>query len=220
MRWCHHSIWDRIHIVHCTVDETFYEKGAELDGESRTFVSVGRLSAQKGTFLLLKAFRLLLDKGADARLILVGDGELRDEVEALIRSLNLENRVSITGYVSENDVREYINMSRAVVMPSFAEGLPMVLMEAYALSRPVVSTYIAGIPELVNRENGWLVPAGNANDLTRAMEEVLSADVSKLKIMASKGRDAVIERHNTQFEGERLNELFHSRIHSSGDKVK
>jgi glycosyltransferase involved in cell wall biosynthesis len=99
-------------------------------------------------------------------------------------------------------------LSRAVVMPSFAEGLPMVLMEAFAVGRPVVSTYVAGIPELVRPgENGWLVPAGNAVELAKALEAVLDTPTAELAAMAEKGRALTYERHRTVTEGGRLESL-------------
>jgi colanic acid/amylovoran biosynthesis glycosyltransferase len=208
MRWCHYSQWDKIKIIHCTVDETFSSNGTELDEESRVFVNVGRLSAQKGTFLLLHAFHKLLSQGVQAHLVLVGDGELREQVEELMDELNMRDHVTITGYVSEKEVRKQINKARVMVMPSFAEGLPMVIMEAYALGRPVISTYIAGIPELINNENGWLIPAGSIEALTKIMKAAFECDSSVIKEKAARGREAVLKEHNTQIEGEKLEELF------------
>ncbi len=101
-------------------------------------------------------------------MVLVGDGEMRREIEALIERCGLRNSVRITGWLSSERVREEILASRAMVLPSFAEGLPVVIMEAMALRRPVLSTYIAGIPELVRPgETGWLVPAGDVGAVGR-----------------------------------------------------
>ena len=89
-------------------------------------------------------------------------------------------RVRITGWISSEQVRDEILAARALVLPSFAEGLPVVIMEAMALRRPVISTFVAGIPELVQPgEHGWLVPAGDVEALARAMQACLDtpADV-------------------------------------------
>ena len=92
-----------------------------------------------------------------------------------------------------------------MVLPSFAEGLPVVIMEALALGRPVVSTYIAAIPELVRHgENGWLVAAGNVRELAEAMGGVLSASPAQLEKMGGRGRAEVLARHNIDIEATKL----------------
>ena len=112
--------------------------------------------------LLIEAARRLVEAGIDFTLTLAGDGELRPEIEALIEKYGLGSR-SRSPAGSADEVRQHILDARALVLPSFAEGLPVVIMEAMALRRPVISTYVAGIPELVrDGEHGWLVPAGDA----------------------------------------------------------
>ena len=139
------------------------------------FVCIGRLNEQKGQLLLLEAARILVARGLQFELILVGSGELRAKLESVIREYALEHYVQLTGAVSTERLREEILRARAVVLPSFAEGLPMVIMEAMALRRPVLTTYVAGIPELVRPgENGWLIPAGSVEALAEAMCDVLN----------------------------------------------
>ena len=208
-RWIPLEHWPKIHVVHCTVGEDFLQAARPVDPASHTFVCVGRLCPQKGQLLLLEALRRLQDDGLDARLVLAGDGELRPQLEARIRALGLHDHVEITGWIDEAEVRRRILAARALVLPSFAEGLPMVLMEALALGRPVISTYVAGIPELVRPgENGWLVPAGNAAALTRAIEDVLTTAAHVLDAMGQAGRNRAREMHSTVAEGARLERLF------------
>src|SRR6202043_2778642 len=96
------------------------------------------------------------EEGEPFQLVLVGDGPLRTQIEALARDRGLTGQLRITGWKSGLEVTQEILAARALVLPSFAEGLPVVLMEALALQRPVISTYVAGIPELVIAgENGW-----------------------------------------------------------------
>src|SRR5262249_23334896 len=162
--------------------DAFFDAAAPLDSTSRTFICVGRLSAQKGHFVLVDAFARLVRDGADARLVLAGDGELRPEIQARIAAAGLQGPVEITGWLSEGDLRERILTSRALVLSSIAEGLPMVLMEALALGRPVIGTSIAGIPELVKPGlTGWLVTPGNAGELASAMREALDATPVQLE---------------------------------------
>ncbi len=103
---------------------------------------------------------------------------------------------------------------RAMVLPSFAEGLPVVIMEALALGRPVISTYVAGIPELVEpQKTGWLVPAGSVEALKSAMREALSSPVDELSRMGRNGAQSVAEQHDVQREAAKLAELFKTLPH-------
>ena len=103
----------------------------------------------------------------------------------------------ITGWISSDAVREEMLAARALVLPSFAEGLPVVIMEAMALRRPVISTYVAGIPELVRPgEHGWLVPAGDVEALAEAMQECLDAPVDVLARMGEAAHARVVARHD------------------------
>jgi glycosyltransferase involved in cell wall biosynthesis len=158
---------------------------------------------------LLDAFAALLKEGRDAKLVLAGDGEMRPEVEARMRELGIEGHVSITGWISEREVRAQLKRSRCMVLPSFAEGLPVVIMEAFAMGRPVISTYIAGIPELVRESaNGWLVAAGDTVALTTALREALDCTPSELDSMGHEGAKRVREQHFVQTEVSKLEVLF------------
>ena len=102
-----------------------------------------------------------------------------------------------------------MSLARAFVLPSFAEGLPVVIMEALAMGRPVISTYVAGIPELIiDGVNGWLVPAGSVDDLVNAMRYALQASSQELMEMGLSGRQRVLERHSVSTEAKKLKELF------------
>lgn len=140
---------------------------------------------------------------------------MRGEIERQIRRLGLEKCVRITGWASGEQVHQEILAERAMVLPSFAEGLPVVIMEALALGRPVISTYVAGIPELVEPGvNGWLVPAGNVDALGEAMERVLRTPVEQLTRMGLEGRSKVLRNHHAATEAAKLAELFQKAIES------
>src|SRR5262249_11030219 len=148
---------------------------------AQRLVCVGRLSEQKGQLLLIEAARHLIEGGTDLELVLVGDGELRGPIEALIERHKLTAKIRITGWVNGEQGRDEIMAARALILPSFAEGLPVVIMEAMVLRRPVISTYVAGIPELVlPGEQGWLIPAGDAAALARAIQTCLDEPDEKL----------------------------------------
>jgi glycosyltransferase involved in cell wall biosynthesis len=103
-----------------------------------------------------------------------------------------------------------------MVLPSFAEGLPVVIMEAFALGRPVISTYIAGIPELVEPGVcGWLVPPGEITDLKQAIRSVVQLPVSTLEKMGQAGKERVAHHHQANIEARKLAQLFQESITKS-----
>lgn len=212
-RWCERQHWSKIHVIHCGVDELFLRQPHVPIPEEPRLVCVGRLCEQKGHLLLVEAAARLAKEGLKFKLVLVGDGPLRPQIEAMIKQFGLQDHIEITGWASNNEVQQQILASRAMVLPSFAEGLPVVVMEALALSRPTISTYVAGIPELVEPGVcGWLVPAGSVEDLTGAMRCALLAPVAELEQMGRVGSERVAERHNSTIEASNLAALFPSNI--------
>ena len=206
-RWVDPADWSKLAIVRCSVDESFFAEASPSPPGPRRFVCVGRLCAQKGQLLLLEAFARVAAREADVRLVLAGDGELRGAVEAAARRLGIAERVEITGWIAESVVREQLRAAFCMVLPSFAEGLPVVIMEALAMRRPVLSTFIAGIPELVDADCGWLVPAGDVEALADAMTRALATPAGVLDAMGERGAAHVRERHFAAREAERLERL-------------
>lgn len=206
-RWAPVACWSRIQLVHCSVDEAFFGAARPVSVDCRSFVCVGRLCAQKGQLVLVDAFAALLDQGVDARLVLAGDGEMRPEVEARIAQRGIRDQVDVTGWISEHEVRKHLLASRCMVLPSFAEGLPVVIMEALAMQRPVISTFTAGIPELVTPDCGWLVPAGDVRELTGALARAAAASPAELDAMGERGAARVRAAHYLATEVERLEAL-------------
>jgi glycosyltransferase involved in cell wall biosynthesis len=209
MRWSAHADWPKINVVHCGVDAAFYSVPAAPLPEAPRCVCVGRLCEQKGQVLLVEAVARLATRGVACELVFAGDGEMRRDVEAAIARHHLESSVWITGWIDGERVRREILAARLLVLPSFAEGLPVVIMEALALRRPVITTYVAGIPELVRHgENGWLVPAGDVAALAGALEEAISESPLTLARMGEAGRTRVLERHAIDTEVAKLAEHF------------
>ena len=201
--------WHKVKEVHCGLEKAFYDVPVVVVPENNQFVCVGRLCEQKGQLLLIEAVRLLIQKGVDIKLVLAGDGEMRPEVESQLDKYEMQDHVRITGWISSDQVRDEILSSRALVLPSFAEGLPVVIMEAMALHRPVLSTYVAGIPELViPGENGWLFPAGSIDSLVDALRDCLETSPAKLREMGEAGHLRVVERHDIDTEAGKLVKLF------------
>jgi glycosyltransferase involved in cell wall biosynthesis len=208
-RWCELAHWPRIQVVHCGVDELFLGLEPTPVPDVPRLVCVGRLCEQKGQLLLVEAAARVAEDDVPFELVLAGDGEMRAEVEARIAELGISGRVRITGWLAGEEVRSEVLAARAFVLPSFAEGLPVVIMEALALHRPVISTYVAGIPELVTPgECGWLVPAGDVDALAAAMKDALAAPVDELARMGATGAARVAERHDARIEAKKLAALF------------
>lgn len=201
--------WCKVHLVRCGLDLSFFDATTTTEDFSRRLVCVARLSAEKGHTLLLEAARRLAEQGVEFELVLAGDGELRSEIEALITQYALTNKVRITGWLSGPQVRDAILAARALVLPSFAEGLPVVIMEAMALRRPAIATSVGGIPELVQPgENGWLVPAGDAEALAGAMLRCLNTPPDTLRRMGEAARQRVLTRHEGTKEARTIEKLF------------
>jgi glycosyltransferase involved in cell wall biosynthesis len=157
----------------------------------------------------VEAAALLASKGRKFEIILAGDGEKREEIERLIAGFHLEEQIRITGWISSEQVRTEILASRALVLPSFSEGLPVVIMEAMALRRPVLATYVGGIPELVRSDvDGWLFPAGSTEALAEALDQLLSASMEEVTKMGESGYLRVIERHSIDSEALKLRKAF------------
>lgn len=215
-RWVQRAHWDKIRVVHCGLDAAFHAAPAVPAPSAKRLVCVGRLSEQKGHLLLLAAMRTAFDRGSRFDLVLAGDGELRGTIEERIRALGLEANVRITGWIGSAAVRDELVAARALVLPSFAEGLPVVIMEAMALRRPVISTYVAGIPELVRAgETGWLVPAGDADALCDAIVDCLGSTAERLDAMGDLAHRRVLARHDVDVEAGKLAELFRLQLGAS-----
>lgn len=205
-----HEHWGRIQVVHCGLDQKFHQ-GAEAEPltDAPRLVCVGRLCEQKGQLILLEAAKVLKERGVPFELVLAGDGEMRPEVEQMAIRYNLQKELRITGWISSQQVRAELQAARAMVLPSFAEGLPVVIMEAMALERPVVTTTVAGIPELVRHGlDGWLVAPGDVEAQVEALSDALQSDVSRLREMGRRGRQRALARHDIDVEAAKLVRLF------------
>jgi colanic acid/amylovoran biosynthesis glycosyltransferase len=165
--------------------------------ESRRLVCVARLSPEKGVFVLLRAAEILARQDLRFELSLLGDGPDRPELEREVERRGLVTCVRFEGWASRDTVAERIRASRALVLPSFGEGLPVVIMEALAMRRPVIATRVNGVPELVAHGLcGWLVTPGSEVELADAMRDALTRPTAELDAMGSRGAERVATMHN------------------------
>lgn len=199
--------WDKLSVVPMTVDVDRYHPAPDqvdgtagageperVEGELR-LLYVGRLVPEKGLPLLLDALARLDAMGLPLRLRLVGAGPLHDELTRRAAERNLSDRVEFLGPVGQEDLPGLYRWADVFVLPSFQEGLPVVLMEALACGVPVVTTRVAGIPELVvDGVNGRLVTPGRTDELAAAIAD-LSTDPARRAEFGRRGRDAILAAH-------------------------
>lgn len=208
MRHVTPDLWGKIKVVHCGLEEAAFTP-APPPPDGAGFLCIGRLSAEKGHLILLEAFAALRRERPDIRLVLAGDGDMRPQIEARIAQLGLTDSVRITGWISAESVRAELAACHTLVQPSFIEGLPVVIMEAMAVGRPVISTYVGGIAELVQPDQtGWLVPAGDAVALTAAMQTALDLPDERREQIAAAARQRARDRHHADGEAAKLRDLF------------
>lgn len=209
-RWADVRHWHKLHVVHCGIEPWRFPAPAALPEGPPRLVAIGRLAEQKGFPLLVEAVALVAADLPDLQLTLVGEGPFRPLLERQIASAGLQDRIALTGWLDEAAVREQLAQAHALVLPSFAEGLPMVVMEAFAAARPAIASAIMGVPELVGRDTGWLVPAGDPQALAGAIRAFAATPPDRLAAMGALARDTVLARHDITAEAEKLAALFAS----------
>lgn len=216
-RWLDHAAWPRVKVVHCGIDPETFSEPAPPPEEGLELVTIGRLAEQKGQLMLVSVVDRLRQKVPGLHLTVIGEGELRTPLTEAIAARGLEERITLAGWLTEAEVRAALARAHALILPSFAEGLPMVIMEAMASGRPVVSTYVAGIPELVqDGVTGWLAPAGDPAALVEAVQALARTPPDARARMRQAARTRVLERHDMYREAEKLAGYFRAAISDSG----
>jgi len=201
--------WDRLHVVHCGVDTgRFVSRRTDDHGGPLRIVCVGRLVPEKGQALLLEAIARLRAAGLDLQITIIGDGPTHASLEAMARSLDLSDRIQFRGAVAHDEVEAELRRSDIFCLPSFAEGVPIVLMEAMAMELPVVASHVMGIPELVrDRVDGYLVRPGSVDDLTAALKELAGDERLRLNVGRA-AREGVVERFELHQSARELRALY------------
>ncbi|HWA14940.1 MAG TPA: glycosyltransferase family 4 protein, partial [Gemmatimonadales bacterium] len=205
--------WDRVEVCPLGVDpqEFVPQDRRRGTGEPFRMLSVGQLAAAKGLPVLLDALARLVRKGRDARLSLVGDGPLRVALEAQAEALGVASRVDFEGFRNNSELRSYYAQADALVMASFAEGLPVVLMEAMAAGLPCIASRITGIPELIeNGVSGLLTAPGDVEGICAAVEQLMANSDLRRRI-GEAARRTVLEGYDIRTNTARLAAIFQSR---------
>jgi colanic acid/amylovoran biosynthesis glycosyltransferase len=200
--------WDKLHVVRLGVDTDEFRPVPRLPNTPLQIVCVGRLVPAKGQHILLRAFSRLRAKGHAVQLTLVGDGPDRLSLEREVLQRDLTQHVVFRGALNHDQAREQIAQADIFALASFAEGIPVALMEAMAMGLPCVSTRVAGIPELIRDHiDGLLVSPSSVESLAVAMESLVTDSDLREKLGAS-GRSRVVKRYNLTENVNRLASAF------------
>ena len=196
--------WSKLRLVHCGLDvERFGAVDRSDRGGVLRILNVGRAVPVKGQSLLLEAVTQLGREGIAAELTVVGDGPRATELREIAERLGVADRIEFAGAVGQDEILAFYRRADVFAMPSFAEGLPVVLMEAMATGMPVIASRIAGVPELVeDGVSGLLVTPGRLDELVAALAALLTATPERRAAMGAAGRAKV----EAEFASERTAE--------------
>jgi colanic acid/amylovoran biosynthesis glycosyltransferase len=204
------DLWNKVRVVRCGIPFERLPPSSPVPDASERIICVGRLSPEKGQTGLLFAFAILRQTHPHASLTFVGDGPDREALKALAIKLDIDDSVEFAGRLPEIQTLTRIAASDLLVLPSFMEGLPIVLMEAMALGVPVVASSVAGIPELVeDGKTGLLFAPSNWEDLASKIERLLT-DNRLYEQIVTQGTTKVRGEFDSRQSAEDMSELFHN----------
>ena len=207
MRLVDPAHWSKLHVVRCGLQLGDLPTHGKSRGAKR-IISVGRLSPEKGQTGLLEAFAALSSEHDAIELLIVGDGPDRDLLEARANELGVTNKVMFAGRCSEHDTLAHIARSDILVLSSFMEGLPIVLIEAMAIGTPVVASRVAGIPELVDDgKTGLLFTPSNWPELEACLRRLIDDDILR-ESLADAAKISVRAEYDVEWSAARMRELF------------
>jgi colanic acid/amylovoran biosynthesis glycosyltransferase len=208
------SHWSKLRVVHCGVDPTVFtpfDRGVAGDERLR-ILNVGRLVPVKGHAVLIQALALLRERAVEGDLTIVGEGPARAELERLIDELDLASCVKLTGAVGQDEILSLYRDADVFCMTSFAEGVPVVLMEAMAQEIPVVAPAIMGIPELIeDGVSGILTRPARPDQIADALAD-LAASPELRATIGGNARRRVIEEFAVERSAERLRGIFDEHL--------
>jgi colanic acid/amylovoran biosynthesis glycosyltransferase len=205
--------WDKLEVAPLGVDpEVFTLRPSRTANNPFEILCVGRLVPAKGQHILLSAIYQLAKSERRVRLRLVGGGPDREILEREVIKRGLSEYVVFEGVINQDQIRELFYNADVFVLPSFAEGIPVALMEAMAMGVPCVTTFVAGISELIrNGVDGILVAPSDRDGLVQAIERLIDSP-ELCRELARSGRERVVEKYNLDRNVARLATVFEKRI--------
>jgi glycosyltransferase involved in cell wall biosynthesis len=197
--------WAKVRVVQLGVDTATYVPRAEpRAGPRATVLTVGRLAPIKGQAVLIEAVHQLVQRGLDLGLTIVGQGPEQHRLQQFATQLGMADRVEFTGALNAIETRRHFEGASVFALTSFAEGIPVVLMEAMALGVPCVASRVTGVPELIeDGVTGHLVSPGDAEEAADAIARVLS-DPAGARAMTAAARDQVVRQYDLPTNARRL----------------
>jgi glycosyltransferase involved in cell wall biosynthesis len=200
---------DKVRLISNGVDLDDFDKHPrdDEDGEN-TFLAVGRLVPQKGLEYLLRASRILKDENIEHRILIVGEGPLKSDLEKLAAKLGVEEEVRLAGRLKRDELLSAYSRARYFVLPSLWEGLPITLLEAWAARLPVIATKVGGIPDVcVHEENSILVEPKDPEALASSMSRLIGEGALSERL-GREGRRIVEESYTWQKVAESTFKLY------------
>jgi L-malate glycosyltransferase len=208
---CIHNALDLARI-RVTTDLLNLRKELGLDQHDFVIGTMGRLHPVKGLEVFLRAARIISDHRKRAKFIIAGDGPLRGQLQALAQHCGLAREVMFLGHRSDGN--NILGLMDLFVLPSLSEGIPLALLEALALARPVVATAVGGIPEVVEHEiSGLLVTPGNYDDLAKACLTVMG-DPTLAQGLGYAGRKRVEKAFSADVMAENVANVYRALVHA------
>jgi glycosyltransferase involved in cell wall biosynthesis len=213
MRFSSPEDWSKIEVSPLGVDPQVYEPRPPRENPSPfEVICVGRLAPVKAQHILVAAVDALLQQGRAVRLRLVGDGPMRASLESDVAARGLGGHVIFEGWLNQDRVRELYRGADVFALASFAEGVPVVLMEAMSMEIPSVATRINGVPELIRDSiDGILVAPSDVDELAGAIASLMD-DAALRRRLGEAGRRRVMEKYDLARNTERLAEIFRRRV--------
>jgi colanic acid/amylovoran biosynthesis glycosyltransferase len=202
--------WGKLHVVPCGVELPVFdgERAPVADEAELRILNVAQLERRKGHAVLIEAIAQLAEAGVQVRATIVGEGPERPALDRLCERLAVTDRVELVGAVGQDEIRDFYARADVFVLPSFAEGVPVVLMEAMAMRLPTIATRIMGVPELVEEGvNGLLVAPGRPDELAAALRELAKSPPLRRRL-GERGREVVAERYDVEQSARALAALF------------
>ncbi|MGA9722971.1 MAG: glycosyltransferase family 4 protein [Candidatus Binatus sp.] len=205
--------WDKLEVGPLGVDpQLFAPRPFRSSPDTFEILCVGRLVPAKGQYVLIAAIKRLVKSSPNLRLRLVGDGPDREGLERAIATADLGRYVILEGSINQDRIRDFYRQADIFALASFAEGVPVVLMEAMAMEIPCVSTFVAGIPELIRSNiDGILVPPSDDRELASAIKRLIDDPALRHRLGAA-GRRRVMEKYNLDRNVAQLAQIFASRL--------
>ncbi len=202
------TTWDKMHIVRCGVNPQTFAPRPHPGNTRPRVLCVGRLVPAKGQHILVDASLKLKAQGVDHELVLIGAGPDLDNLQRIVDENQAGDWITLTGGCPQEQVRKLYQTANLLVLPSFAEGIPVVLMEAMASEIPVISTPVAGISELIRHEKtGLMAQPSSVENLALQIRTFLH-NPEFAEACGKAGRNTILDLYNLDINGPQMANLF------------